>query len=376
MNLFSERSERKSKGKYPKIIVPKELKKIQLSVPNDMDIGPFPREPLKPEYPETPKLQNLAEPKLNKKENGCFGLIAIIGILGLIIWGDTWSDSFSSILLIVIIGIGFKILGNIYHNIEIKERYLEEKRNYPQRLDRARKNFNEELKEYRLECARIDDEYVESLKKYENETIPKYLYKVNLVEDYISKLYDSKEVVNLRVHILKQNSKNVAKPFKVLSYEKSYKHKKVDERIGQELRNSEFSKWVFDDLAIKEENSNKKFIMDYSIYEENYGIAINIEIDEPYNLKNGEPLNCAESLKEAMRESTFIRNGWIVIRFAEEQAVRWPKESVSYIFSIIYSLIFYRDSYDLGKLPLVDDWTETEAHKLAYSRHRNKYLNF
>ena len=111
--------------------------------------------------------------------------------------------------------------------------------------------------------------------------------------------------------------------------------------------------------------------------------SVVIEIDEPYVGSDGTPIHCIGS-KDDYRDRHFLANGWIVIRFAEEQIIKHPFECCWFIAdtllrntssfemdSIQNEMMSYWDEIVLTKIP---QWTKEQANKMAFARYRNTYL--
>ena len=117
---------------------------------------------------------------------------------------------------------------------------------------------------------------------------------------------------------------------------------------------------------------------------EDFQVILNIEIDEPYAAETGELLHFLDedydgsiSYIDSLRDSVLNDNGIIVIRFAEEQVVKYPHECIEFIDSIINHIDkthFPEDEYYNCKVVTVKRWTVEEARKLANEDYRNSYL--
>jgi len=127
-------------------------------------------------------------------------------------------------------------------------------------------------------------------------------------------------------------------------------------------------------LPIKRRNYGYK--PDIAILWKSMGIAIDVEIDEPYDIKSREPIHCADDEKDYIRNAYFLENGWFVIRIAEEQVIKNVDDVCGYVFSVIS--VFAKDkrfARDCGINP-VKRWSKEEAQKMAEDGFREKYLEF
>ena len=76
------------------------------------------------------------------------------------------------------------------------------------------------------------------------------------------------------------------------------------------------------------------------------------------------------------RDAYFNRNGWVVIRFAEEQIVKHPELCCQYVVQVVNSLINdYQYPEGSEKLQVTQQWTYKEAVSMAENNYREQYLN-
>lgn len=116
---------------------------------------------------------------------------------------------------------------------------------------------------------------------------------------------------------------------------------------------------------------------DFVLSNENNGknIFINVEIDEPYDGWSRIPIHCIG--ENEIRDNFFLKNGWIVIRFAEIQVHCQPEKCCSLIAKVIKSIDATFDSELLlhNKPDTICQWNKLDAEKMAKSKYREKYLN-
>ena len=80
---------------------------------------------------------------------------------------------------------------------------------------------------------------------------------------------------------------------------------------------------------------------------ENKGVAIDVEIDEPYTLPDLTPRHYIEDSSDSLRDSTLNARGWAVVRFAEKQVVESCGTCCNFVLSLINSLkLFPPVEYD------------------------------
>lgn len=108
------------------------------------------------------------------------------------------------------------------------------------------------------------------------------------------------------------------------------------------------------------------------------GVGIEIEIDEPYVGDSKQPHHCTDQGKDEIRNAFFVENNWIVIRFSEEQVVRYPLSCCKTIASIIAQVCGDRRFIDqlegIALLPKSTMWTIKQAEKMAKENYRQQYL--
>lgn len=103
---------------------------------------------------------------------------------------------------------------------------------------------------------------------------------------------------------------------------------------------------------------------------------IDIEIDEPYVGNDGTPIHYIKDYGYSIddeRNAFFIKNGFEIIRFAEEQVFLHPNECVAFISQFIDSL-HTADSIHIPEEICVNKWTKDAAASMAYQHYRNRYV--
>lgn len=110
------------------------------------------------------------------------------------------------------------------------------------------------------------------------------------------------------------------------------------------------------------------------IYHDDTGLTINIELDEPYALSDHTPIHCHG--QDQARNSYFVRQRWVVVRFTEEQVVRQPelccKELAQLIFKLNRRHYAVRFLYD--SLRPQPTWSQAQARQMARQQVRENYL--
>ena len=120
------------------------------------------------------------------------------------------------------------------------------------------------------------------------------------------------------------------------------------------------------------------YTADFAYIDATINLYIDIEIDEPYDYKSRRPTHYSQASKDEKRNNFFLRRYWVVIRFAEEQVVRWPSSCCKLVASTISEIMCERIPScfsDVPELQLVNQWTKEEAEEMAANSYRNKYMN-
>lgn len=117
---------------------------------------------------------------------------------------------------------------------------------------------------------------------------------------------------------------------------------------------------------------------DFILVHQPTGLAIDIEIDEPYDGKTGKPHHCVDRNKDSQRNRFFLERNWIVIRFSELQIVQYPDGCCKAIARVISQITGdYRSLVQLQNvvaLFLHKQWNSKEAIYMAKIRFRKRYL--
>jgi hypothetical protein len=109
------------------------------------------------------------------------------------------------------------------------------------------------------------------------------------------------------------------------------------------------------------------------IYRDATGLCIDIEIDEPYLWSTGEPHHYIG--QDDARNAFFLRHNWAVLRFTEEQVVRYPMSCCQVLAALIFDLTgqHYAPRLYRERLPPYPQWDWTQAKHLAASESRKSY---
>ena len=121
---------------------------------------------------------------------------------------------------------------------------------------------------------------------------------------------------------------------------------------------------------------------DLAYVDEERGIYLDIEIDEPYST-SGHPthyLGANGVPKDDERNRCFQAAGWHVVRFCEEQMFCHTASCLKVIYTLLLELGAVgemlpkiKNAPDLSPIP---QWTEQESYDMKRRHHRRKYLHF
>ena len=115
---------------------------------------------------------------------------------------------------------------------------------------------------------------------------------------------------------------------------------------------------------------------DLIFHRPDWNLYIDIEIDEPYTCsgRKRKTTHCIDIPKERERDDFFLHKNWIVIRFAEEQVIKFPKSCCKFIASVINKLTGQTIPEDLKNTPRLKDvarWDTKKAKQMARGKYRN-----
>jgi very-short-patch-repair endonuclease len=128
---------------------------------------------------------------------------------------------------------------------------------------------------------------------------------------------------------------------------------------------------------IIEENTSFPYEPDYILAYPEYSVYVDIEIDEPYIYKTGNSTH--HEGKDIQRNKYFLSKGWGIIRFSEEQIVKYPN-ICCHLISIYLGHVTGKNIWGEGfqntiQIPLIPTWTKEEAIKMSEINYRNVYLH-
>ena len=219
----------------------------------------------------------------------------------------------------------------------------------------------------------------------------KYAYFEKIIEKYIQDKLEyeiSLELYNTeqkeRKSKILEAQKQLSKIKKTKPFNKKNKRKGMSESYFYSYLKSYFPNNIYIDKALLKEGYSEEYYYypDFVYYDSDWNIYIDIEIDEPYDKQYRKPRHYIGFSKEQVRNNFFLENNWIVIRFSEEQVVKFPNsccKKIAEIISKFNPLIFTEElkSIELKSIDSLKEmprWSSEDAKKMAENHYREKYL--
>jgi len=132
------------------------------------------------------------------------------------------------------------------------------------------------------------------------------------------------------------------------------------------------------EFPILQSDKGRSFSTDFAFVLDEIGLRIDIEIDEPYDLKKKRPTHCTDDHHDRYRNGFFLQGNWIIIRFAEEQVVRYPKSCCREIAFCVFQVTgldrFLKPLVTEPVLQPLPQWTKKEARRMAKVNYRDTYF--
>jgi hypothetical protein len=135
---------------------------------------------------------------------------------------------------------------------------------------------------------------------------------------------------------------------------------------------------IYRDLIIESFDGKQPYVPEMIFKHRATNLHIDIEMDEPYVAKTGQPIHYADYTPDNTRNKYFNQKGWVVIRFAEEQVVKDPKGCCKVIADVVETLTgdktYSRRLKNVDALSPVEQWTKEQAVRMAQQKYRTTYL--
>lgn len=154
----------------------------------------------------------------------------------------------------------------------------------------------------------------------------------------------------------------------------------VAQRLARELRETLRTipaLKVVDDACLKFADGGCTYPMSLAVVSRGgEGVAIDIEIDEPYTLPDFIPRHYIEDSSDSLRDSLFRKSGWAVVRFAEKQVAEGPADCCGYVAALINSLGLFPpiDTRSAAKIAAVRRFSRVSAENAVKAGYREGYL--
>lgn len=123
---------------------------------------------------------------------------------------------------------------------------------------------------------------------------------------------------------------------------------------------------------------------DFILINDDLKLGIDLEIDEPYTIKESMPIHLVEDRKYIIRDKFFLELGYIVIRFAEYQIAKYPDYCCLHIVRVLNQFLDRELKISVPQAteiqPLkpqdwkVKTWTQRESQIMAANKIRDRYL--
>lgn len=133
---------------------------------------------------------------------------------------------------------------------------------------------------------------------------------------------------------------------------------------------------VLRDHRVEFTGAKRDYEPDLILHFEEFGLRIDVEIDEPYSGRTRKPMHWLGSYDDD-RDLYFSNNGWVVVRFAERQVVCQPLACIDYLIRLVNGLL-HRSVVPrlvgVDSLVPVARWSWEEAARMAANKERESYL--
>lgn len=249
-----------------------------------------------------------------------------------------------------------------YAIIEESKPVLPKPPEQPQSPKLIKKNWLEKLI---LSCDEYEDKIINAnrMQKYFDQL---KMYDVDLLE-YKKRIHSLLSETNVKIYRdEKKRSALSETTYADLSSRETLKGRY--EPFFSHYLSQRFAANIYDNLEFQLPNYNA-FVPDFSYVDKQTGLCIDIEIDEPYTSESKIPIHCIGD--DDYRNNYFLSKGWFVIRFAEIQIAKYPKQCCDFIQSAIEHITTGKEIESLNFQ--VKTWNIYEATEMAKMNFRNTY---
>ena len=122
----------------------------------------------------------------------------------------------------------------------------------------------------------------------------------------------------------------------------------------------------------------ERYHPDFVYLDPTHRLRIDIELDEPYTRGSKLPIHFIEDeggkSSDDQRDQTFLKHGWLVVRFSEQQSIQDPDGCARVIAELVERLIGQRNSSLVSVPPVAPHprWTRSEANLMASQNARDE----
>jgi hypothetical protein len=144
-----------------------------------------------------------------------------------------------------------------------------------------------------------------------------------------------------------------------------------------------FADRIHADVMLNRRGYGNPYKPDFAYFDASENVCVAIEVDEPYywNEEKGhsEAKHSLGKIQDDFYNNYFLEQGWIVIRFSEEQAVKQPEACCKIVAKTIHSIIEkYPDDYNFALTPDLEThprWTQADSTEMMQNSYRESYLS-
>ncbi|WP_203296794.1 hypothetical protein, partial [Luteirhabdus pelagi] len=364
VNLFQDKTKKSMIKKfnnqseyYPIVLLPEKILASidygisEIEIANRLKIRkPVLRKLVKPELPIYSSRQQNTTSKLSKI-NLPFLLLILIIAIGIGSSADTFLEGFGLGLLIFAV----EFFGLWIGGIPLIE--FEESLNYTyvEQEEKERKEthkiYKRKLDHYYSELGTYRQDHEKKLNEYRDE-----------IQKNRTKFEFERHYENLKPDIIASRGKP--------SLKRGIAELRFLEKLDAELRDL-----VFIDMVPKFDYSlgKKNYNPDFTLICKRTSLHIDIEIDEPYTLKDKFPIHYIDGPDDE-RNEFFLENNWCIIRLSEKQVMQESNECIATIKSVYQNIINKLDHYTTN-LSENERWTYEKSFILQRNKFRESYLN-
>ncbi|MBR4214698.1 MAG: hypothetical protein IKR94_05215 [Bacteroidales bacterium] len=316
-------------NQYPASILPQQIIEAQNSK------IPVPRTPRKPERPTLEKFRH----------TGLFITVAALAMIAAykfsVVPSNTWLTAMLTVFLVSGVGV------SVYNFVSNRFKKLANQK--------AQENYEYLMRRYNDELAAIDE-----VNRQNNDRVALARYRGELVKE-------SLQHTNCQLKPAEQCGVGGNDDF--------YK-----------ILNEYFPEKVLTNYTIAQDDDNPCFVPNYIVSVSDRRLYIDVEIDVPYDIESGEPISFKgtpanpndESFSKQTHDHFFEKEGWVVIRFAEEQIINQPVSCCKYIAQTIYEILgddsVLQKFNTVDNLQSLDTWSYQQCIELSENHYRQKYL--